>query len=195
MVIKNYENLASNNQRLSAHLYIFSWQNPKILFTTFSSDMESLSNSLLNHLIIICVSNLVLSIGFGSCASDYTVSSRTVGLFIFGDSTVDPGNNNYINTIPENQAHYKPYGQNGFFENPTGRFSDGRIIVDYIGQYILVCVEDACSKFVMPPSWCVYFSSILLNLTDQWRWWCSGICKAVTNPTIFTTICWLHKWC
>ncbi|XAR51082.1 hypothetical protein NMG60_11005616 [Bertholletia excelsa] len=60
---------------------------------------------------------------------------RTSALFIFGDSTVDPGNNNYIQTIPENRANYKPYGQNGFFDEPTGRFSDGRIIVDYIAEY------------------------------------------------------------
>lgn len=57
-----------------------------------------------------------------------------VALFIFGDSTVDPGNNNYIDTIPENQANYKPYAQNGFFQQPTGRFSDGRVFVDFIGS-------------------------------------------------------------
>ncbi|XP_051131117.1 GDSL esterase/lipase 5-like [Andrographis paniculata] len=56
-------------------------------------------------------------------------------LFIFGDSTVDPGNNNYIETIPNNRANYKPYGRNGFFSNPTGRFSDGRIIVDFLAEY------------------------------------------------------------
>ncbi|XP_010107079.2 GDSL esterase/lipase 5 [Morus notabilis] len=55
--------------------------------------------------------------------------------FIFGDSSVDPGNNNYINTIPENRADYEPYGQNGFFPKPTGRFSDGRVIVDFIAEY------------------------------------------------------------
>lgn len=54
-------------------------------------------------------------------------------LFIFGDSTVDSGNNNYIDTIPENKADCKPYGQNGVFDKPTGRFSDGRIITDFIG--------------------------------------------------------------
>ncbi|XP_075108700.1 GDSL esterase/lipase 1-like isoform X1 [Nicotiana tabacum] len=57
------------------------------------------------------------------------------GLFIFGDSTVDAGNNNYIETIPENRANYEPYAQNGFFQEPTGRFSDGRIIVDFIAEY------------------------------------------------------------
>ncbi|KAM1479404.1 hypothetical protein ACFX2I_026691 [Malus domestica] len=98
--------------------------------------MASLQICLLNHQkIIICLSTLLFSIGFGSCASDQTLSRRTAALFIFGDSTVDPGNNNHITTIPENQAHYEPYGKNGFFETPTGRFSDGRIIVDYIAEY------------------------------------------------------------
>ncbi|XP_073152740.1 GDSL lipase-like [Henckelia pumila] len=65
-----------------------------------------------------------------------TISAQKhTSFFIFGDSSVDPGNNNFIDTIPENQANYKPYGQNGFFKDPTGRFSDGRIIVDFIGEY------------------------------------------------------------
>ncbi|XP_020240415.1 GDSL esterase/lipase 5 [Cajanus cajan] len=66
---------------------------------------------------------------------DETSSTTTKAFFIFGDSTVDSGNNNYINTIPENKADYKPYGQNGFFQQPTGRFSDGRVIVDFIAEY------------------------------------------------------------
>lgn len=86
--------------------------------------------SLISHLdyFIICVT-LALSI---SCKAYGTTSSP---FFIFGDSSVDPGNNNHINTIPEYQANYKPYGQNGFFEGPTGRFSDGRVIVDFIAEY------------------------------------------------------------
>ncbi|KAL2997983.1 hypothetical protein AAZX31_09G071200 [Glycine max] len=64
-----------------------------------------------------------------------TTTSTTKAFFIFGDSTVDSGNNNYLNTIPENKADYKPYGQNGFFQEPTGRFSDGRVIVDFIAEY------------------------------------------------------------
>ncbi|XP_058078675.1 GDSL esterase/lipase 5-like [Magnolia sinica] len=63
-----------------------------------------------------------------------TVNGKSI-FFIFGDSTVDPGNNNYIQTIQENRADYKPYGQNGFFEVPSGRFSDGRVIVDFIAEY------------------------------------------------------------
>ncbi|KZV14568.1 GDSL esterase/lipase 5 [Dorcoceras hygrometricum] len=67
--------------------------------------------------------------------SHMVLGEKQASFFIFGDSSVDPGNNNYIDTIPENQANYKPYGQNGYFKDPTGRFSDGRIIVDFIAEY------------------------------------------------------------
>ncbi|KAH6837502.1 hypothetical protein C2S53_001025 [Perilla frutescens var. hirtella] len=60
---------------------------------------------------------------------------KNSAFFIFGDSTVDAGNNNFIETIPENQANYIPYGRNAFLKDPTGRFSDGRIIVDYLAEY------------------------------------------------------------
>ncbi|KAF9615223.1 hypothetical protein IFM89_022485 [Coptis chinensis] len=68
-------------------------------------------------------------------ASPLNKITSSSAFFIFGDSSVDPGNNNYINTIPENRANYEPYGQNGFFQEPTGRFSDGRVVVDYIAEY------------------------------------------------------------
>ncbi|XP_057981931.1 GDSL esterase/lipase 5-like isoform X2 [Malania oleifera] len=45
-------------------------------------------------------------------------------LFIFGDSVLDPGNNNYINTSTLDQANFWPYGIT-YFHRPTGRFSDG----------------------------------------------------------------------
>ncbi|KAI4376473.1 hypothetical protein MLD38_014230 [Melastoma candidum] len=62
-------------------------------------------------------------------------SSDSPAFFVFGDSTVDPGNNNYIGTTPEFRADFEPYGRNGFFDKPTGRFSDGRVIVDFIAEY------------------------------------------------------------
>ncbi|XP_055829178.1 GDSL lipase-like isoform X2 [Solanum dulcamara] len=55
-------------------------------------------------------------------------------LFVFGDSLFDPGNNNYINTTTEYQANWCPYGES-FFNYPTGRFSDGRLIPDFIAEY------------------------------------------------------------
>ncbi|KAM7471902.1 hypothetical protein LguiA_010085 [Lonicera macranthoides] len=57
-----------------------------------------------------------------------------VALFIFGDSLYDPGNNNYINTTTDFLANFSPYGET-FFNYPTGRFSDGRLIPDFIAEY------------------------------------------------------------
>ncbi|WMV57407.1 hypothetical protein MTR67_050792 [Solanum verrucosum] len=55
-------------------------------------------------------------------------------LFIFGDSFFDVGNNNYINTTTLDQANFEPYGET-YFKFPTGRFSDGRLISDFIAEY------------------------------------------------------------
>ena len=60
-----------------------------------------------------------------------------VALFIFGDSLFDAGNNDYINTTTDNLANYGPYGET-FFNYPTGRFSNGRLIPDFIGKLLLI---------------------------------------------------------
>ncbi|KAK7841648.1 GDSL esterase/lipase 1-like [Quercus suber] len=57
-----------------------------------------------------------------------------VALFIFGDSIFDAGNNDYINTTTDNLANYGPYGET-FFNYPTGRFSNGRLIPDFIAEF------------------------------------------------------------
>jgi hypothetical protein len=58
---------------------------------------------------------------------------HVVAFFIFGDSFLDAGNNNYINTTTLDQANFWPYGET-FFKFPTGRFSDGRLAPDFIGE-------------------------------------------------------------
>nr|XP_027114473.1 GDSL esterase/lipase 2-like [Coffea arabica] len=58
----------------------------------------------------------------------------TAALFVFGDSLIDPGNNNYINTSTPFQANFPPYGES-FFKYPSGRFCDGRVIPDFIAEY------------------------------------------------------------
>ncbi|KAI3932788.1 hypothetical protein MKW92_036233 [Papaver armeniacum] len=53
--------------------------------------------------------------------------------FIFGDSLVDAGNNNYIATIAK--ANYSPNGMDfPGGANCTGRFSNGRTVVDIVGE-------------------------------------------------------------
>ncbi|CAL9225633.1 unnamed protein product [Arabidopsis halleri] len=50
--------------------------------------------------------------------------------FVFGDSLVDVGNNNYLATL--SKANYIPNGID--FGSPTGRFTNGRTIVDIVYQ-------------------------------------------------------------
>ncbi|KAJ0818882.1 putative triacylglycerol lipase [Helianthus annuus] len=51
--------------------------------------------------------------------------------FIFGDSLVDNGNNNGIASLA--RANYLPYGID-FPDGPTGRFSNGKTVVDTVGK-------------------------------------------------------------
>lgn len=64
-------------------------------------------------------------------------SKKFIPLFIFGDSFLDAGNNNYINTTTYDQANFLPYGET-YFKFPTGRFSDGRLISDFIGKILQI---------------------------------------------------------
>ncbi|KAF9587124.1 hypothetical protein IFM89_039641, partial [Coptis chinensis] len=52
-------------------------------------------------------------------------------MFVFGDSLVDGGNNNFLSCVAK--ANYLPYGIdfNGW---PTGRFTNGRTIADMLGE-------------------------------------------------------------
>ncbi|KAJ4980489.1 hypothetical protein NE237_031326 [Protea cynaroides] len=61
-------------------------------------------------------------------------SSNISAIYVFGDSTVDPGNNNYINTIF--RSNFQPYGRDFPNQVPTGRFSNGRIPTDFIASYL-----------------------------------------------------------
>lgn len=52
-------------------------------------------------------------------------------LYVFGDSLFDNGNNNLLPTVAK--ANFFPYGVN-FASGPTGRFTNGRTVADFIGN-------------------------------------------------------------
>ncbi|XP_029127037.1 GDSL esterase/lipase At5g08460 isoform X2 [Cajanus cajan] len=54
-------------------------------------------------------------------------------MFVFGDSLVDNGNNNYLITLAK--ANFNPYGID-FSEGPTGRFSNGKTVTDILGGIV-----------------------------------------------------------
>lgn len=52
-------------------------------------------------------------------------------LYVMGDSLFDSGNNNLLPTLAK--ANFMPYGHN-FVRGSTGRFTNGRTVVDFIGM-------------------------------------------------------------
>ncbi|PWZ22968.1 GDSL esterase/lipase EXL3 [Zea mays] len=74
-------------------------------------------------------------------------------LIVFGDSIVDPGNNNDIRTIIK--ADFPPYGTDFQNHRATGRFCNGRIPTDFIASRLGI-------KELLPP----YLSSEPLDKHD-----------------------------
>ncbi|XP_022980654.1 GDSL esterase/lipase 1-like [Cucurbita maxima] len=81
----------------------------------------------------LCVLFIFFAVGC-VCMQDEQLHNHHGPLFTFGDSLVDTGNNNYINTRRIAQANYPPYGQT-FFKYPSGRWSDGRVLPDFFAEY------------------------------------------------------------
>ncbi|KAF3629728.1 GDSL esterase/lipase [Capsicum annuum] len=60
------------------------------------------------------------------------VGGKVPAIIVFGDSTVDSGNNNQILTIVK--SNFEPYGRDFYDKKPTGRFSNGRIPTDLMSE-------------------------------------------------------------
>lgn len=65
--------------------------------------------------------------------SGQTHSQLVPALYVFGDSLVDSGNNNLLPVFA--RANYWPYG-NKFGSVPTGRFTNGKTVADFIAEYL-----------------------------------------------------------
>ncbi|KAF7018598.1 hypothetical protein CFC21_031874 [Triticum aestivum] len=63
-------------------------------------------------------------------------------VIVFGDSIMDPGNNNGLHTAVK--ANHAPYGKDFANHEPTGRFSNGLIPTDFMAQGLNV-------KQLLPP--------------------------------------------
>lgn len=71
---------------------------------------------------------IVIALAMLTFGPQFTESART--FFVFGDSLVDNGNNNYLATTA--RADSPPYGIDYPTHQPTGRFSNGFNIPDFI---------------------------------------------------------------
>ncbi|KAK1556712.1 hypothetical protein Q3G72_010607 [Acer saccharum] len=87
-----------------------------------------------------CFMPLLLVLLFLCCISLFisgaqALNNNTISaIYVFGDSTVDPGNNNYINTVM--RADFSPYGRDFVNQMPTGRFTNGRLTTDFLASYM-----------------------------------------------------------
>ncbi|KAL6315831.1 hypothetical protein AAG906_008217 [Vitis piasezkii] len=89
---------------------------------------------------LLCLSCLIyLLASFLLPCSCSTTSSPTdrgdqiKGMFVFGSSLVDTGNNNFLQTTT--RADFLPYGID-FPGGPSGRFTNGKNVVDLIGDHL-----------------------------------------------------------
>lgn len=58
------------------------------------------------------------------------------GVFMFGDSIVDTGNNNNLTTLVK--SNFPPYGRDFMGGLPTGRFGNGKVPSDLIGNSFII---------------------------------------------------------
>ena len=85
---------------------------------------------------VICFLFLTLPIiQFQALVPDQT-AARVPAVFAFGDSIVDPGNNNMLLTPAK--CNFPPYGRDFIGHRATGRFSNGKIPTDFIGKTIII---------------------------------------------------------
>ena len=80
----------------------------------------------LNNIIVSFVA-LLLSVSHVTMMLDAAPPAH----FVFGDSLLDSGNNNYLASIA--RADRNPYGVDYPSRQPTGRFSNGLNLADFIG--------------------------------------------------------------
>ncbi|KAJ0097967.1 hypothetical protein Patl1_29137 [Pistacia atlantica] len=92
------------------------------------SSSSSYSSTTIFYLVIVIIMHYHKHGDAVSLPGNQTVPA----LFIFGDSIVDPGNNNNIKTIIK--CNFPPYGRDFMGGKPTGRFCNGKVPSDILVQ-------------------------------------------------------------
>lgn len=80
---------------------------------------------------LLLVLHFVLSNSIKLPSQEGLESSPVSAMFAFGDSIIDTGNNNFLGSVAK--SNYWPYGCD-FNQGPSGRFCNGRTVVDILGN-------------------------------------------------------------
>jgi hypothetical protein len=87
---------------------------------------------LLLRLVVLAAATVVVLPGAVHGGAAAGGGQKISSIFMFGDSIVDPGNNN--NRFTEAKANFPPYGQDFPGGVATGRFSNGLVPGDLLGM-------------------------------------------------------------
>lgn len=98
-----------------------------------------ISSSLFHYWCFLLIFHVLLGIFCSSGSSLDQCKNTSTGynppaIFIFGDSLADVGNNNHLNTIAKAVSY--PSGIDFPGGKPTGRYTNGRTVIDIVGQSV-----------------------------------------------------------
>jgi hypothetical protein len=85
----------------------------------------------------LCLFLVLFSFASPFVGATKTYQCKVPAIYVFGDSTADVGNNNYI-LGSKAKANFLPYGIDFPHSIPTGRFSNGYNAIDFIGMILLL---------------------------------------------------------
>ncbi|KAJ3709046.1 hypothetical protein LUZ61_012751 [Rhynchospora tenuis] len=72
---------------------------------------------------------LAIFVGLMNLGSAQSSTTLVPAVFTFGDSTMDVGNNNFVDS--DFKANFQPYGRDFMNHTPTGRFCNGKLPTDF----------------------------------------------------------------
>ncbi|KMT04561.1 hypothetical protein BVRB_8g182190 isoform B [Beta vulgaris subsp. vulgaris] len=105
------------------------------MFLGIENLMKTRLTSLYNLLLLTLQTLIIILCASAQSTPEPKAPNNSVSaIFVFGDSTSDPGNNNYIRT--PFKSNFAPYGKDFPNHVATGRFCNGRLATDFIASYI-----------------------------------------------------------
>lgn len=106
--------------------------NSKLIFSSLRLSHSANMTISDTHFLLSFMQIFILYLSCFTAKADKASNKKISGFYVFGDSTVDSGNNNYIKTLF--RSNFPPYGSDFINHVPTGRFSNGKLATDYIGN-------------------------------------------------------------
>jgi hypothetical protein len=111
-------------------------------------------------------------------------SSKVPAIYVFGDSTADVGNNNYLPGSAVPRANFPHNGVDFPTARPTGRFSNGYNGVDFLGKHSVIAARLAhlCSQLGPKVESCVEPWRRIWREQHSWL----AACMHATLPSSFS---------